>query len=527
MVKLSQFISAVALLSTPAFASQACTSFYNITVPGAEVLNITSVLQSNVSTPAFPPGPTESGLSFCDVTVVLTHPGENDTVTTEVWLPIVGWNGRFQATGGGGFLSGIGSAELGPAIAEGYVAASTDGGNIGLGIGINPAAFNSDGPIPGILADYIYRSVHDMAIIGKAVTKSYYGKAPNYSYWNGCSTGGRQGLQAAQAYPDDFDGIMAACPAINLAEAIIAIEWPYIVMNNDKTAPSQCVFNAFLNASIAQCDGLDGVKDGLISNVTGCDFDPYELVGTQVQCDGTTVTISEAVATVYRKILDGPKTSSGDSLWPGLNVGVRTDDLYPGDAHTVTTNGTTIAVPFPVGDEWVTYFIKHNSSFDTHSITYADVADLFAENVKSYGNDSSNDPNLSPFQKAGGKMIVWHGLADNLIPPTGTLRYRQKVEELLGGTDAVNDFWRLFFVPGVSHCGGGYGPVPTDPLAAVVAWVENGTAPNTLPAQYVDTSGATVNHDICKYPLVSRYDGKGDPKVASSYTRADSFGPAS
>jgi len=96
MVKLSQFISAVALLSTPAFASQACTSFYNITVPGAEVLNITSVLQSNVSTPAFPPGPTESGLSFCDVTVVLTHPGENDTVTTEVWLPIVGWNGRFQ-----------------------------------------------------------------------------------------------------------------------------------------------------------------------------------------------------------------------------------------------------------------------------------------------------------------------------------------------------------------------------------------------------------------------------------------------
>lgn len=369
----------------------------------------------------------------------------------------------------------------------------------------------------------MYRSVHDMAVIGKAVTESYYGKAPNYSYWNGCSTGGRQGVESAQIYPNDFDGIMAGAPAINLGQVPIAIEWAYIVMNNEKTVPTQCVFNAFLNASIAQCDELDGVKDGLISNVDGCEFDPFNLVGTRVQCDGTTATISESVATVYRKILGGPTTVSGESLWPGLNVGVRMDDIYDGDANTVTTNGTTVPVPFAAMDIWIKYFLEHDPSFDTSTITYAQAADLFIQSVNQMGNLSANDPHLSPFSKAGGKMIVWHGLSDNIIPPKGTLIYRQRVEALLGGTDAVNDFWRLFLVPGVAHCGGGYGPVPTDPLAAVVAWVENGTAPETLDAQYTDPSGATVNHGICHYPLVSKYDGKDDPKVASSYTCASSF----
>lgn len=433
----------------------------------------------------------------------------------------------FQATGGGGFSSGVGPSLLGPAVALGYAAASTDGGNIGVGFSINPAAFTSDVELlPGILEDYIYRSVHDMAVIGKAIAASYYGKAPGFSYWNGCSTGGRQGVQGAQMFPDDFDGIMAGAPVINVGEAIVALEWPYIVMNNEKTFPSQCVYNTFLNASITQCDGLDGVKDGLISNIKDCNFDPFSLVGKEVQCDGTTTKITNETATVYRKVLDGPRTVAGDFLWYGFEVGVRTNDIFDGDADTVTTNGTTVAVPFGVSDAWIKYVMKHDPSFDTASITYAESDQLFTQSVSEMKNLSSNDPNLLPFSKVGGKMVVWHGLADNIVPPGGTVNYRKRVETLIGGTDAVDEFWRLFFVPGVSHCGGGYGPVPTDPLAAVVAWVENGTAPDTLAAQFTDPSGAVVNHDICRYPLVSKYDGKGDPKTASSYTCASSFGPA-
>lgn len=416
---------------------------------------------------------------------------------------------------------------MGPAVALGYSAATTDGGNIGDETGeyLNPAAFTSSFEvIPGIWKDYIYRSVHDMAVIGKAVSASYYGKAPNFSYWNGCSTGGRQGVQAAQAYPDDFNGIMAGAPVVNLVEVGITIEWPYITMINEKSIPPQCVYDAFMNASIAQCDCLDGVEDGLISNVKDCHFDPYRLIGTRVQCSGTTITISESEATVYQKMLEGPRTPSGQFLWYGLEVGVHVDDLYPGDANTVTeANGTTIAAPFPVGDQFIKYFLEHDPSFNTSTITYAQYAQLFAQGVSQYGQNDSNNPDLAPFHDAGGKMIVWHGLADNIAPPGGTVNYRKRVENLLGGTDAVDDFWRLFFAPGVSHCGGGYGPVPTDPLAAVVAWVENGTVPDTLAAQYTNPSGELVNHDICRYPLVSRYDGKGDPKVASSYTCASSF----
>lgn len=138
-----------------------------------------------------------------------------------------------QGTGGGGFLSGAGAFELGPAVAQGYSAASTDGGNLGdaTGFGLNPSAFTSDYQvIPGIFEDYVYRSVHDMAVIGKAVTASYYGKPPKFSYWNGCSTGGRQGVGEAQLYPNDFDGIMAGAPAINLPKTLMTIEWPYVVM---------------------------------------------------------------------------------------------------------------------------------------------------------------------------------------------------------------------------------------------------------------------------------------------------------
>lgn len=310
--------------------------------------------------------------------------------------------------------------------------------------------------------------------------------------------------------------------------ARLRLTYSFVIQNNEKTVPSQCVFNAFLNASVAQCDGLDGVKDGIISNVSDCDFDPYKLVGTQVQCDGTTVTISSSTATVYRKLLDGPRTPSGEQLWYGYDVGIRTDDLYNGSAHTVTfSNGTSVAVPF-LSDVYIKYFLEHDPTYDTSNITYAEYADLFAQDLKLYGDsvNSSNNPDLSAFRKAGGKMIVWHGLADNLLPPNNTLNYRQKVDNLMGGTDVVDDFWRLFFAPGVTHCGGGYGPIPTDPLAAVVAWVENGTIPDTLPAQFTDPSGDIVNHDICRYPLVSKYDGKGNPKVASSYTCASSFGPS-
>lgn len=529
MVKPLQLATASSLLATSAIAADPCSSIHGhgLQVPGAEVISVTGFTVTNATVLTLPPVPGPiSGLNFCNVSVILTHPGANDSVAVEVWLPTQDWNGRYQATGGGGYSSGEGEFALAPAVAAGYATSQTDGGNIGSGFVLNPQTLTPDGQINWpLFTDYAYRSIHDMTIVSKFIIKAYYGKAQKYSYWNGCSTGGRQGWVQAQMYPDDYDGILAAAPAANTPSLGTAIQWPYVVMMQEKYIPSQCEFMAFINASIAQCDGLDGVEDGIISNVQGCAFDPYCLVGERITCDGKQVTITSITARIYQKILDGPTTPSGVKLWYGQNVGTGFNGLYPGDIEVVTTNGTTTATPSPLSDNFIRYLLKRDPAYDTSQITYSEFAQLFAQaNFEFDWIISSNNPDLSGFRKSGGKMITWHGLGDNIIFPHGTINYRQRVEAVMGGTTAVDEFFRLYLPPGVNHCGGGYGPYPTDPLDALVAWVEHGKAPETLAGQYVDVNGEVVNHSICRYPLVSKYDGKGNPNSASSYTCATSFG---
>lgn len=188
-----------------------------------------------------------------------------------------------------------------------------------------------------------------------------------------------------------------------------------------------------------------------------------------------------------------------------------------------TTNGVTVAVQETLSQEFIQYFLKQDPTYDTSNITYSDFTSLFVNSIPEYGQIfGSNNPDLAPFRNSGGKLLSWHGLTDNLVPSDTTLDYRQRVDTLMGGTKAVDDFYRLFFAPGVNHCGAGYGPVPVDGLDQLVAWVEKGIVPDTLAAQFVNADGELVEHDICKYPLVSKYIG-GDPKVAGSYICSKSF----
>lgn len=505
-----------------------CASITAPAVPGATVLSVVGAEMLNITIPPVPmvlPGGA-SGLNVCNVNVNLTHPGVNDNVLVELWLPLEGWNGRFQGTGGSGWATDSGSIALAVAAGAGYSGAMTDGGHPNNSTDPSAWALNSDGTVNwGLLTDFASRSLHDMAVVGKAVTAQFYGRSPSYSYWNGCSTGGRQGLMEAQKYPTDYDGILAMSPAINWPSFIMAEQWPQVVMEQEKTFPTQCVFDAFTADGILQCDMLDGVKDGVIGDPVNCLFDPYKLVGSTVNCSNTEVSITYTMADIVRKVLDGPTDSFGQQLWYGLNVG----SPFNGIALTVPgPNGATIGAPFPISDSWIKYFLKRNPNFNTSTITYWDYPQLFAQSNLEYENViGTNNPDLSAFSAAGGKMITWHGLADPLIFPNGTLNYRQRVESAMGGGSAVDRFYRVFFAPGVGHCGMGTGPVPTDPLDALVTWVEKGTAPDTLAAATTDASGATWTKNICRYPLVSRYNGHGDPKSAASYTCASSFAPAS
>ncbi|MFF7953370.1 tannase/feruloyl esterase family alpha/beta hydrolase [Streptomyces griseorubiginosus] len=493
--------------SAPTVAAPAGTEVESVTALAREGGTIagTGVLGGSVS--AVP--------AYCEVTVTLTHPRDNDHAKVRTWLPVTGWNGRFQGLGGAAYLAGDNNVGLGTAVKNGYAAVSTDAG---VGDALDTSwALNSEGRVnTALLENFASRSQHEAAVVGKEVVDAVYGKHPSYSYFTGCSTGGRQGYMEAQRHPDDYDGILADAPAVNWDEFEVATLWPQIVMNNEKTYPSQCEFTAFTNAAVKACDSLDGVKDGLVEDASRCDFDPRRLIGTKVLCEGKELTVTAADATVVRKIWDGPRTPSGKKLWYGVPVGA---DIWALAAHTdPDTDGNVVGSPFPVPAAWLKLWVAKDPSLDLSAITYSRFAQLFKESQAEYDKViGTDDPDLSGFRKSGGKLITWHGEADQYIPTQGTVQYRQKVERELGGTKKADDFYRLFLAPGTNHCGLNGLDGSADGLAALTAWVEHGKAPRTLPATLVNDQGQNVSRDLCSYPQVSHYKGHGDPAVASSF----------
>ncbi|MFD9736498.1 tannase/feruloyl esterase family alpha/beta hydrolase [Umezawaea sp. NPDC059074] len=487
-----------------------------VTAPsGTRVESVTAVANAGgtVSFPAPPvPGgaPIDNVPAWCDITVVVTHTGANDHVTIKVSLPQDprNWSGRFQATGGSAYLAGDFTYPLVAAVKAGYVAAATD-----AGVGQNPVdvsgwALTSTGQVNGpLLENFASRSLHDMAVVGKDVARRFYGRAVSYAYWNGCSTGGRQGYQEAQDHPDDFQGILAKAPAINWDRFAVASLWSQAVFNEEKVAPTSCELEAFTAGAIQACDTLDGVRDGVIDNPADCRWDPRALVGTKVVCQGQEITVSAATADAIRKVWAGPVSTSGEQLWYGPNKGAT---LAP-----LATPGT----PFFVGETWVRYFVQRDPAFDVTKLTYRTFEQLFRASHQKFADViGADDPNLARFARAGGKLLSWHGQTDELVPTQGTVDYRRRVERAFGGARKVDDFYRLFLLPGVNHCvPGGAGPFPTDDLGALVDWVEKGKAPATLRASVTGTDGRTVTRDVCRYPKVARYTGHGDPASAANF----------
>ncbi|KAJ9601966.1 hypothetical protein H2200_013525 [Cladophialophora chaetospira] len=462
-----------------------------------------------------------TGLSFCQVNISLTHVGTGDLVNNQVWLPITGWNGIFLGIGGGGYAAGNWQS-LAPAVSRGYAAVSTDAGHTQSNSSDATSwALGNAGVNRNLLLDFASKSVHDMTKIGKAITTSFYGSAPKYSYWNGCSTGGRQGSMEAQMYPGDYDGIVAGAPAINWNDFTPAQQWPFTVMNNEGFAPEQCEFTAVTAAAIKACDHLDGLTDGIISAPGLCDFDPETLVGKNYTCntDGTTRRFSPKIGVVVKKIWQGPVNSKGAPLWYGITPGTNFSSLAPTETFA---NGTTVPLPFNISDSWFRNYIFKNPEHNTSTITYTEFPALITQSHAQYDTlMGTSNAHLASFKAAGGKMITWQGLADNLIMPNGTMNYFDRVKKL---DPNVMDYYRVFFAPGVGHCGGGSGPIPNDVLMNLRAWVENGTAPDVLPASSAYAINGTVRHqNLCPYPLVSKYDGKGDPAKAASFSCAESF----
>ncbi|WP_172381193.1 tannase/feruloyl esterase family alpha/beta hydrolase [Streptomyces sp. MNP-20] len=461
-------------------------------------------------------GGTVTGVpAYCEVTITLTHPGAGDRATVRTWLPEDGWNGRFQGLGGSAYAAGDNGVGLATAVKNGYAATTTDAGvgdvlDVGWGL-------RGDGRVnTALLTNFASRSQHEAAVLGKQAVAGVYGRRASFAYFNGCSTGGRQGYMEAQRHPDDYDGILANAPAVSWDEFEVATLWPQVVMNNERTYPSSCAFKAFTDAAVKACDPLDGLRDGLVNDAARCDFDPRRLIGTEVPCDDGKHTITAADAAVVRRIWDGPRTPAGQKVWSGVPVGADLTGLArvtEPDAH-----GDVKGEPFPVPRAWVATWLEKQPSFDVATITYERFARLFRQSRAEYGKViGTDDPDLSAFRKSGGKLLSWHGEADEYIPPQGTVQYRRQVERAMGGARRVDGFYRLFLAPGTPHCGLNRGKGTTDDLGALRAWVEHGEAPAVLPATLVDAQGRSVTRDLCGYPRVSRYRGHGDPADATGF----------
>jgi hypothetical protein len=439
---------------------------------------------------------------YCNVQLTVNNPPSSDQVNVGVFLPD-NWNGRFEGIGGGGYSTGSpGSPSIG-ALQAGYATGATDGGHSGTG-GTGAFALNPDGTLnKQLIDDFSYLGIHEMTTTAKAVINDYYGQHPAYSYWNGCSTGGRQGYMEAQRFPTDYNGIYAGSPAINWAQFMVAQMWGETQMNLAHDVIPQCKFQAAQAAAVAKCDTLDGVKDGVISDWADCHFDARTLIGTVTPCG----TITATDADVINKIMEGPRYPNGKFMWYGEMPGTNFGGL---NGTTTAADGTTTPSPFLTSLNHFVYWLAQDPSFNWENMTYDQFVQFYNQSWGEFNYViGTNNPDLSAFQKAGGKLLSWVGTTDQLIYPQGVIGYYQTVVQQLGLAN-TQQFYRFFIAPGAQHCGSGAGPAPSDPFDAMVNWVEHGQAPTSLPGSTVNSSGQTVTRPICLYPNVATYTGSGD-----------------
>lgn len=430
---------------------------------------------------------------FCRVAATLTPTPQSD-IKVEVWLPLE-WNGRLLAVGNGGWAGAISYPAMSTALTAGFATVSTDTGHTG-----GTPSFAIERP-EGVI-DYAYRSEHEMTSKAKQLITAFYGRPAQFSYWDGCSTGGKQALTEAQRYPEDFNGIIAGAPANYMIHLHAA--QTNIAQALDRTPGSRIPAEKFpmiQAAAVAACDANDGLKDGLIDDPRRCGFDPGTLLckaGDEASC--LTAAQVETVRTIYRP-LTHPNT--GAVIFPGLMPG--SEALW----------GTSVAQPLPFPMQTFQYVIFKNPAWDYHSFNVA--TDVDTADRMDGGANNATDPNLAPFFNRGGKLLMYHGWSDHHISPVNSINYYASVLQAVADPAKTSSSVRLFMAPGMAHCGGGDGPDTFDRVGAILAWVENGTTPDRLIASKATGGQVTRTRPLCPYPQVARWSGTGSGDDAANF----------
>jgi len=435
--------------------------------------------------------------SFCRVTATLTPTTDSD-IKIEVWLPSSGWNTKLQAVGNGGWAGSIDYGAVARALARGYAAVgtdtghSTDGGSFALG---HPEKFN----------DYAYRSEHEMTVAAKAIIERFYGAGPKLSYFNGCSTGGRQALVEASRYPNDFDGIIAgaaANPKAHLDAWRISMAQTMYASSESVIPPAK--FATIHDAVLAQCDALDGAKDGLLENPIQCRFDPGTL-----KCSGTDAPgcLTSAQVQTARVIMSPARNlKTNELIFPTYEPGTElgwTRLLGGPDAYDTAVDQYKYVVFNDANWNWRTFDLERDTA----------KGDAAAEGVL-----ASVNPNLTSFARHGGKLITYHGWADPSIAPQASVNFYKSALAATEPPASSPDWLRLFMVPGMGHCSGGAGPDTFDMVSALEAWVEKGMAPDQILASQVVNGSVVRSRPLARYPQVARYKGTGSLDEAANFS---------
>lgn len=437
--------------------------------------------------------------AFCRVTGSL-KPSPDSDVRFELWLPAEGWNGKFLQTGNGGAAGSIVYASLAGPLSRGYAVANSDTGHQGA-----MGDFGWVAGHPESLIDFQYRAVHALTVAGKALTEAHFGRAPDKSYFTGCSTGGRQGLKEAQRFPADYDAILAGAPASNWAPLMgLSIQ----IQRN--LGPAGLRFNKLgmlKEAAIAACDADDGVTDRVISEPARCDFTPASL---QCKSGETGQCLSPNEVAAAKRIYAGLVDKAGDVLFPGTGPGSE-------------SAWAAYASPqFSIGTSQFKYVVANDPDWDPAAFDVD--RDIARAEELDAGAANAMDPELSAFIARGGKLLTYHGTTDGLIPYGNSVNYFESVVKTLG-EGAVRDSVRLYLVPGMDHCSGGEGAFVVDWLTALEQWAEQdkapdallGTHPANMPGAPAPKPGKSFTRPVCPYPQVAKYTGSGDDTDAANF----------
>ena len=467
-------------------------------------------------------GTTTAAAPFCRIEAVARPTGDS-RIGFEVWLPpLAAWNTKYQSIGSGSSAGSINTVAMVSPLADGYAVMATDNGHVTDARQPNGAAEQTWAlGHPEKIIDFAYRAQHVATVRAKEVASAFYGRAPTRAYFVGCSQGGHHGLMEASRYPEDHDAIVAGAPAWDWFNLMAAEVWNSQLYLQDATAIVPAKNTLLNNAVVAACDAADGVTDGVIDDPRACAFDPATL-----QCPGADAAncLTAVQVAAARRVYGGARQPDGTVIFPAYTRGSELgwSPLY----STPNAAGGS-------GFDFFRYTIFQTPAFDNRNFDFAADYDR-ARAVRIAGQPAPSVFNatadLAAFRARGGKLIIYHGLADQQITPYSSIDYYNRVVAAQGQAN-TDGFLRMFLMPGMGHCAGGPGPqfiggntgrapvaeAAHDVVRALDKWSTDGTAPATLIASRVTGTAVTRTRPLCAWPKTAVYKGSGSTDDAANF----------